>query len=94
VNIYEYACESNYRNCVLEKRNLLSEWKEKFKDDVDAMARIEKCEKSYRYAEAIIEFYETLEISLENFENRCSGICGTTDVYILRCGVTIGMCRS
>lgn len=40
----------------LRKRHLLSEWKEKLKYDKDAVARIEKYEKSYLYVIKIDEF--------------------------------------
>ena len=53
----------------LGKRHLLSDWHEEFKDDKDAVARIEKYQESYRYAMEIDEFQETTEISLEDI--RC-----------------------
>ena len=43
----------------LGKRHLLSNWHEEFKDDKDAVARIEKYQESYRYAMEIDEFQET-----------------------------------
>ena len=42
----------------LGKRHLLSDWHEEFKDDKDAVARIEKYQESYRYAMEIDEFQE------------------------------------
>lgn len=48
----------------LGKRHLLSDWKEEFKNDKDAIARIKKYQESYRYAMEINEFQETTEISL------------------------------
>ena len=50
----------------LGKRHLLSDWHEKFKDDKDAVVRIEKYQESYRYAMEINEFQETTEISLDD----------------------------
>ena len=49
----------------LGKRHLLSDWKEEFKYDKDAVARIEEYEKLYRYVMEIDEFQETTEISLD-----------------------------
>jgi predicted transcriptional regulator len=57
----------------LGKRHLLSDWKEEFKDDENAVARIEKYQESYRYAMEIDEFQETTEISLENLRRDVSG---------------------
>lgn len=50
----------------LGKRHLLSDWHEKYKDDKDAVVRIEKYQESYRYAMEINEFQETTEISLDD----------------------------
>lgn len=49
----------------LGKRHLLSDWKEEFKYDKDAVARIEEYEKSYRYVMEIDEFQETTKIPLD-----------------------------
>lgn len=49
----------------LGKRYLLSDWKEEFKYDKDAVARIEEYEKSYRYVMEIDEFQETTKIPLD-----------------------------
>lgn len=57
----------------LGKRHLLSDWREEFKDDKDAVARIEKYQESYRYAMEIDEFQETTEISLENLKRDIPG---------------------
>ena len=57
----------------LGKRHRLSEWKEVFKDDKNAVARIEKYEKSYRYAMEIIEFQETTSISLDDLRKHVPG---------------------
>lgn len=57
----------------LGKRHLLSDWKEEFKEDKDAIARIEKYEKSYRYAMEIEKFQETTEISLEDLRRDVPG---------------------
>ena len=51
----------------LGKRHLLSDWHEEFKDDKDAVARIEQYEKSYRYAMEIMEFQETTNIPLDEW---------------------------
>lgn len=50
----------------LGKRHLLSDWREEFKNDRDAVAHIEKYQESYRYAMEIDEFQETTEIPLED----------------------------
>lgn len=52
----------------LGKRHLLSDWKEEFKYDKDAVTRIEKYQESYRYAIEILEFQETTEISLKDLK--------------------------
>ena len=57
----------------LGKRHLLSDWKEAFKYDEDAVARIEKYQESYRYAMEIEEFQETTEISLEDLKRDVPG---------------------
>lgn len=57
----------------LGKRHLLSDWKEAFKGDKDAVARIEKYEKSYRYAMEIVEFQETTEIALDDLRLNMPG---------------------
>lgn len=57
----------------LGKRHLLSDWKEEFKEDEDAIARIEKYQESYRYAMEIDEFQETTEISLEDLRRDVPG---------------------
>ena len=57
----------------LGKRHLLSDWKEAFKYDKDAVARIEKYQESYRYAMEIDEFQETTEISLEDLKRDVPG---------------------
>lgn len=57
----------------LGKRHLLSEWHDEFKDDNDAIARIEKYQKSYRYAMEIDEFQETTEISLDDLRHDIPG---------------------
>ena len=49
----------------LGKCHLLSDWKEEFKYDKNAVDRIEEYEKSYRYVMEIDEFQETTEISLD-----------------------------
>lgn len=49
----------------LGKRHLLSDWKEEFKYDKDAVARIEEYEKSYRYVMEVDEFQETTKIPLD-----------------------------
>ena len=57
----------------LGKRHLLSDWHEGFKDDKDAVARIEKYQESYRYAMEINEFQETTEISLDDLRRDIPG---------------------
>lgn len=57
----------------LGKRHLLSEWKEKYKEDMEVVARIEKYEKSYRYAMEIDEFQETTIIPLEDLRRDVKG---------------------
>lgn len=56
------------------KRHLLSDQKEEFKADMDAVARIEKYQESYQYAMEIDEFQETTEIPLDDLRrNICTG---------------------
>lgn len=57
----------------LGKRHLLSEWKEEFKYDKDAVARIEEYEKSYRYVMEIDEFQETTRIPLDDLRRDVPG---------------------
>ena len=57
----------------LGKRHLLSDWKEEFKEDKDAVARIEKYQESYRYAMEIDKFQETTQISLEDLRRDVNG---------------------
>ncbi len=57
----------------LGKRHLLSDWKEEFKENKDAIARIEKYQESYRYAMEIDEFQETTAISLYDLRRDVPG---------------------
>lgn len=57
----------------LGKRHLLSDWREEFCDDKDAVARIDKYQESYRYAMEIDEFQETTEISLDDLRRDVLG---------------------
>lgn len=57
----------------LGKRHLLSDWREEFKNDKDAVARIEKYRESYRYTMEIDEFQETTEISLDDLRHAVPG---------------------
>lgn len=57
----------------LGNRHCLSDWREMFSDDKDAVARIEKYQKLYRYAMEIDEFQETSEISLYDLKRDVSG---------------------
>ena len=57
----------------LGKRHLLSDWKEEFKEDKDAIARIEKYQESYRYAMEIDEFQDTTAISLDDLRRDVPG---------------------
>lgn len=57
----------------LGKQHLLSDWKEEFKYDKDAVKRIEEYEKSYRYVMEIDEFQETTEISLNDLRRDIPG---------------------
>ena len=57
----------------LGKRHLLSDWREEFCDDKDAVARIDKYQELYRYAMEIDEFQETTEISLDDLRRDVPG---------------------
>ena len=57
----------------LGKRHLLSDWKEEFKDDKEAVVRIEKYQELYRYAMEIDEFQDTTEILLGDLRRDVSG---------------------
>ena len=57
----------------LGKRHLLSDWREEFCDDKDAVDRIDKYQESYRYAMEIDEFQETTEISLDDLRRDVPG---------------------
>lgn len=57
----------------LGKRHLLSDRREEFKNDKDAVARIEKYQESYRYAMEIDEFQETTEIPLDDLRRDITG---------------------
>ena len=57
----------------LGKRHLLSDWREEFCDDKDAVARIDKYQESYRYAMEIDEFQETTEILLDDLRRDVPG---------------------
>lgn len=57
----------------LGKRHLLSDWKEEFKEDKDAIARIEKYQEAYRYAMEIDEFQDTTAISLDDLRRDVPG---------------------
>lgn len=57
----------------LGKRHLLSDWREEFSDDKDAVARIDKYQELYRYAMEIDEFQETTEISLDDLRRDVPG---------------------
>ena len=57
----------------LGKRHLLSDWREEFKSDKDAVARIEKYQELYRYAMEIVEFQEISEISLDDLRHAVPG---------------------
>jgi len=57
----------------LGKRHQLSDWKEMFKADKNVVARIEKYEKTYRYAMEIEEFQETTSISLDTLRRDVPG---------------------
>lgn len=47
----------------LGKRHLLSDWKEELKENKDAIAHIEKYQKSCQYTMEIDEFQETTAIT-------------------------------
>ena len=57
----------------LGKRHLLSDWKEEFKNDKEAVVRIEKYQELYRYAMEINEFQDTAEISLGDLRRDIPG---------------------
>lgn len=57
----------------LGKRHLLSDWREEFKNDKDAVVRIEKYQELYRYAMEIDEFQETTKIPLEDLRSNVPG---------------------
>lgn len=57
----------------LGKRHLLSDWKEEFKNDKEAVVRIEKYQELYRYAMEIDEFQDTAEISLGDLRRDIPG---------------------
>lgn len=57
----------------LDNRHDLSQWKKDYEYDLDAVARIENYEKSYRYAMEILEFQETSKISLAELRENVPG---------------------
>lgn len=57
----------------LGKRHLLSDWKETFKDDKDAVVRIGQYGESYQYAMEIMEFQETTSVSLDDLRRDVQG---------------------
>ena len=57
----------------LGNRHNLSQWKKDYEYDLDAVARIENYEKSYRYAIEILEFQETSKISLAELRENVPG---------------------
>lgn len=57
----------------LGKRHLLSDWKEEFKNDKEAVVCIEKYQELYRYAMEIDEFQDTAEISLGDLRRDIPG---------------------
>lgn len=57
----------------LANRRNLSQWKEEYRYDSEAVERIESYEKSYRYAMEILEFQETSEISLDELRKTVPG---------------------
>lgn len=57
----------------LGKRHLLCDWKEEFKNDKEAVVRIEKYQELYRYAMEIDEFQDTTEISLGDLRRDIPG---------------------
>ena len=65
----------------LRKRHLLSDWREEFKNDKEAIVRIEKYQELYRYAMEINEFQETTEISLGDLRRDVLGFV-TPQMYI------------
>lgn len=52
----------------LNNRHVISDWKNEFAADSEAVERIENYEKSYRYAMEILEFQETTEIRLDDLK--------------------------
>ena len=74
----------------LGKRHLLSDWKEEFKDDKDAVARIEKYEESYRYVMEINEFQETSKITLDDLRRDVPGFVAP-QMYIYLDGTELVM---
>ena len=73
----------------LGRRHLLSDWKEVFKDDKDAVARIEQYEKSYRYAMEITEFQETTNIPLDVLRRDVPGFVAP-QMYVYLDGTELG----
>ena len=57
----------------LGNRHLLSDWKEEFKNDKEAVIRIKKYQELYRYAMEIDEFQDTTEISLGDLRRDIPG---------------------
>ena len=57
----------------LANRHNLSQWKEEYRYDSEAVKRIEVYEKSYRYAMEILEFQETSKISLDELRKNVPG---------------------
>lgn len=60
----------------------LSDWRDEFKNDKDAVARIEKYQESYRYAMEINEFQETTEIPIDNLRRDIPGFTHHRCTYI------------
>ncbi len=73
----------------LGKRHLLSDWKEAFKDDKDAVSRIEQYEESYRYAMEIREFQETTSIPLNDLRRDVPGVVAP-QMYVYLDGTELG----
>lgn len=73
----------------LGKRHLLSDWKKAFKDDKDAVTRIEQYEKSYRYAIEIMEFQETTNIPLDDLRRDVPGFVAP-QMYVYLDGTELG----
>ena len=57
----------------LDNRHDLTQWKEEYAYDLDTVKRVEKYEKSYRYAMEILEFQETSKISLAELREKVPG---------------------